>query len=478
MKHPDRNSLYYGDCLDVLASWPEECVDLCYLDPPFNSNANYNILFGASQVAGSRAQIQAFSDTWTWDESAVDRVRRLERASAYPKRQACMKGLHLLLGRTGMLAYVSYMAERLTEIHRVLRPTGTVYLHCDPTASHYLKLVMDAIFNGNFRNEIIWCYRGGGVPRKDFARKHDIILRYTKSNRYTFNPQYVPYSESSRKLVESRGGVSVDNLPRPIERGAHMPDWWPDINSLQTWSPERTGYPTQKPLALLKRIIESSSNQGDLVLDPFCGCGTTVLAADALNRDWAGIDLSPFALDLIAARLGEGRNVPTQGMPADLASARRLASENPFEFEKWSITRIEGLMPNKKQRSDGGIDGRGSLAIRLEDYESDLVLAQVKGGKPSISQLREFLHVVDSERAALGVFITVDPVPKSWNAEASRAGSVRFGANKYPRIQCWSISDYYADRLPVLPPLADPFTGKDMARQRVLDMNNADSRHG
>jgi len=473
MRHPDRNSLYYGDCLEVLGSWPAECVDLCYLDPPFNSNANYNMLFGADQEPGSRAQIQAFSDTWTWDDAAADRVKRLERASAYPMRQRCIEGLHKILGGTGMLAYVSYMAERLTEIYRVLKRTGTVYLHCDPTASHYLKLVMDAVFHGNFRNEIVWCYRGGGVPKKDFARKHDIILRYTKSADYVFNPQYVPYSESSKELIESRGGVSIDNLPRPLNRGAHMPDWWSDINSLQTWSPERTGYPTQKPLALLKRIIESSSNPDDLVLDPFCGCGTTVLAADDLGRDWAGIDLSPFAVDLMVARLGDGRHILTHGMPADLASARRLAADNPFEFEKWSITRIDGLMPNKRQRGDAGIDGRGSLAVTPEKCDSSLVLAQVKGGKPSLSHLRDFLHVVDREGAAIGIFITLDPVPKNWRAEARRAGTWRFGAEAYHRVQCWSMKDHYERRPPQLPPLADPFTGKEMSRQRVLNMRAA-----
>ena len=275
-------TLYYGDCLDWMREWPDNSVDLIYLDPPFNSNANYNIIFGEGN--GVPAQVRAFQDTWTWDAPAVTRTQRILNAVAHPAH-AAVTGAERFLGGSGMLAYITYMADRLPEMRRLMRPTATIYLHCDPTASHYLKILMDGVFGTRaFRNEIIWCYRGGGVPVNDFARKHDVILRYSGGGEFTFHRQYVPYSEASTALVERRGGVSVDNLPRDLERGATMPDWWTDINSLQTWSPERIGYPTQKPLALLDRIIRSSSNEDDLVLDPFCGGGTTVVAAANLNR--------------------------------------------------------------------------------------------------------------------------------------------------------------------------------------------------
>ena len=239
---------------------------------------------------------------------------------------------------------------------------------------------------------------------------------------------------------------------------------------IKSFSREKLGYPTQKPVALLERIVKASSNPGDLVLDPFCGCGTTVVAADKLDRDWVGIDISPFAVDLMKVRLGEGRDIPLHGMPADFASAVQLSAADPFEFEKWAISRIDGMVPNQKQRGDAGIDGRGNLVISPEDHDSDVILAQVKGGKPTRAQLRDFLHVVHREDAAMGVFITLDLVSKKWQAEASGAGTVRIGASTFPRVQCWSVREYFNDSLPKIPPLADPYTGKEIARQRVLNI--------
>lgn len=260
-------------------------------------------------------------------------------------------------------------------------------------------------------------------------------------------------------------------------RGIPIEDTW-NCNSgdvldsimIKSFSREKLGYPTQKPVALLQRIINASSNPGDLVLDPFCGCGTTLAAADALGRDWVGIDISPFAVDLMSARLGEGRRIRRYGIPADLESAVQLAAANPFEFEKWAITRVEGLVPNYKQRGDRGIDGRGNLALEPDDFDSDLVLAQVKAGKPALGQLRDFLHVVDRDRAAIGIFITLQEVPVSWRAEAREAGTVQFGVSEYPRVQCWSIHGHFNGSTPKLPPLTDPFTGKSISRQRVLNV--------
>ncbi len=218
------------------------------------------------------------------------------------------------------------MAIRLLECHRILKETGSLYLHCDPTMSHYLKTTLDCIFGEqNFRNEIAWCYRGGGVPSNAFARKHDVILFYTKTNNRVFNKQFMPYSEASQALVKSKGGVSIDGKKRDLARGAAMVDWWSDLNSLQTWSPERTGYPTQKPLALLARIIKTSTNEGDIVLDPFCGCATTCVAAEHNNRKWIGIDVSAKAYDLVKERLDSEVARP-QELPAFRQEIHRMGS--------------------------------------------------------------------------------------------------------------------------------------------------------
>ena len=231
----------------------DESFDLVYLDPPFYTQKNWG----------------AFNDRWD-----------------------------------GFDVYLKFMHTRLVQIKRLLKNTGTIYLHCDPTSSHYLKVMLDEIFGRkNFRNEIVWCYRGGGVPKNDFARKHDIILRYTKSDDYIFHPQYTEYSQATLKLVAQRGGVSIDNKERDVERGAHMQDWWTDINALQTWSTERVGYPTQKPVALLERILKSSSNQKSTILDPFCGSGTTLVAAKNLGLRITGIDSSKIAVSVASQRI-------------------------------------------------------------------------------------------------------------------------------------------------------------------------------
>ena len=300
--------LHVGDNLEVMREMDGESVDLVYLDPPFNSNRNYKIAFRGPATLKTEAHAQAFGDVWIWDdvsEGLLDATLSENRGQAIAETLA---GLLKVVGRDRLMAYLVNMTPRLIEVYRLLKPTGSVYLHCDPTASHYLKVIMDAVFGReNFRNEIVWCYRGGGVPRRNFARKHDVILRYSKSNVYTFNPQYGEYSDASKALVNARGGTSIDGKERDLERGAHMPDWWSDINSLQTWSPERTGYPTQKPVKLLERIIKSSSNEGDVVMDPFCGCGTTMIAAESLGRSWIGIDIEPMALSIFKERLDRAK---------------------------------------------------------------------------------------------------------------------------------------------------------------------------
>ena len=340
------STLYFGDCLDVMQQWDPGQADLIYLDPPFNSKTKYNILFG-SKTDGRSAQFMAFDDTWQWDAAAADRVSRLKGMKARPVH-AAVAGLELQLGDSGMLAYLSYMVERLLQCHRMLNSNGTIYLHCDPSASHYLKVVMDGVFGAqNFLNEIIWCYRGGGVPKNAFARKHDVILRYSKNGNVHFERQYVPYSEASTALVEKRGGISIDNRKRDLDRGAAMPDWWTDINSLQTWSPERLGYPTQKPTVLIERIIKASSREGELVLDPFCGCGTTMVAAERLKRKWVGIDISSFAVESVMRR-----RLPRV----------HYACRQPGQRTHEARCEGPGNIPNRGQRQ--GIPARSILAPR------------------------------------------------------------------------------------------------------------------
>lgn len=512
------NTLYYGDCLEWLPRFPSESVDLIYLDPPFNSNTDYNLLFGDGGVKSRRggrksAQVRAFDDTWRWDDVAAKRVDSLVRAAAHPAHKAVV-GLRALIGEGGMLAYLSYMSERLAEMPRVLKRTGSIYLHCDPTASHGLKLVMDTIFGAaNFRNEITWRRSNPkSLGTINFPNCRDTILRYSKTETCTFNKVYGPHDpEYVRKAYrhrDSRGRYRLlpllnpnDNRPnltyeflgvtrvwrwtrermqREYEAGVVVqtkPGAVPQYKKYLSDSPGRTitndwhdirpvlgneslGYPTQKPLALLERIIETSTNPGEVVLDPFCGCGTAVAAAHKLNRKWAGIDISPFAIDLIAQKRFPEFKVPTEGYPYDLAGAAKLAKEQPFKFEKWAVTRVPGLAPNDQQVGDGGIDGVGYLLAKSEKG-TDQVLAQVKGGKYKIGELRDFMGTLARERAAIGVYTTVNPIRASGaKAETAKRGTLTLGATEYPRAQLWSIQDYFDNRMPMLPALADPYTGK------------------
>ncbi len=305
--------IYCGDNLERLAEFPANSVDLIYLDPPFFSNRQYELIWG------DEAELRSFEDRW----------------------------------EGGIEVYIAWMRERVIEIKRVLKETGSVYLHCDWHASHYLKVMMDGVFgDDHFRNEIIWAYRGGGISKRWWGRKHDVILFYTKGKTWTFNPQYTPYSASTMEVA--KGGKRVNKTDIDLDRGGHMPDWWTDINALQTWSPERLGYPTQKPVALLERIIKTSSNPGDLVLDPFCGCGTTLHAAQNLGREWIGLDISPTACDVMRRQLARiGISAKIIGLPVTLDDLRKL---RPFEFQNWVIARINGTHSTRKS-GDMGIDG-------------------------------------------------------------------------------------------------------------------------
>ena len=417
------------------------------------------------------AQIRAFKDTWRWDKAAVERTEPILNATAHPAHKV-ISGLYAILGESGMLAYLTYMTERLLEMRRLLKPTGSIYLHCDPTASHYLKVVMDAIFGkGSFRNEIVWCYSRPSAPKqRQLSRVHDIVFWYSRSSNWTFNPDSIrqPYASSSREREGYAANASkVAEGTVQLDSHGKFPESWIYIPPLKGNSKEYLGYPTQKPRPLLERIIKAGSNPGDLVLDPFAGCGTTIEAAQVLKRRWVGIDISSFAIDLVQEyRLKPLGVVPTiEGIPADLASARRLAREKPFDFETWAIYLVPGLAPNARQTGDGGIDGRGKLLIGPDKGDSQLVLAQVKSSF-SISQFRDFIHVLNREQAALGVFITIDAVSSpSARAEIAKLGKVVVGASPYPRVGLWSIEDYFQKLMPPhLPPMLDPFTGKPMTQ--------------
>ena len=309
------NHLYYGDNLDVLRKYvKDESIDLCYIDPPFNSKRNYNQIYN-NVGKEDLAQAQAFIDTWEWNDLAIKGFSEIienYHGSFTSQTINLILGLEKVLGMGSLLAYLVSITLRVVEIHRVLKPTGSFYLHCDPTSSHYIKLILDSVFcamGGNFLNEIIWCYRGGGSPKKDFGRRHDIIFRYSKGKEYIFNADFIriPYqAEGFNRKDDAMWGKhkGTNKVYKPNPLGKVPEDWWL-LNPLNSNDPERLGYPTQKPEALLERIIQASSNPGDVVLDPFCGSGTTLAVAQKLGRNWIGIDMNPDAIELTRRRLDE-----------------------------------------------------------------------------------------------------------------------------------------------------------------------------
>ena len=365
-------TLWTGDCLDVMRGMNSESIDLIYLDPPFNSNANY------AAPIGSAAAGAAFKDTWALTDIDVEWINLI--ASKYPVLERV-----LLAAMTNSdKSYLVYMATRLLEMPRLLKPTGTIYLHCDPTMSHYLKLLMDAIWGRRrFRNEIIWCYSGGGQPEKDFPRKHYVILRYTKSDDYVFNKDAlrVPYdSDYAATVFAGEETRAPGRRYTPNPDGKVVEDWWRGIS--RPYGSERTGYPTQKPLALLDRIIRGSSNEGDVVLDPFCGCATACVSAENLNRQWAGIDLSPKAGELVMQRLGAGETAVRRD---DIILREDLHQRTDL-----------GLLPRYNSREnrvalygeqEGDCAGCG-LHFEMRNLEVDHIIATNKGGTDHISNLQ------------------------------------------------------------------------------------------
>ena len=330
---------------------------------------------------------------------------------------------------------------------------------------------MDAIFGAmHFRNEVIWrigWVSGFKTQKLGWIRNHDVILYYLKSDeaKKLFNKEYIPYPE----------GYTRRDGQIPTGKGIPIEDTWNcsdtdrlDSIMIKSFSTEKTGYPTQKPLDLLERIIKASSNEGDVVLDPFCGCGTTIEAAKRLDRRYVGIDISAFAIDLIRQRRLKDSSIPAHGIPADMVSARKLATERPFAFESWAVSRLPGFAPNVRQRGDKGIDGRATLAVKPDDHDSKLALAQVKGGKFNLSQFRDFRHVINHLSAALGCYLTLDPIPASARADAKCEGRIHVQGHAYDRLHPWSIYDYFKQRLPIIPIMTDPYTGKPMAQGHLF----------
>ena len=475
------NTLYYGDCLDIMSGFPDGHIDLICLDPPFNSDEKYNKVFKDSGLRID-PQIKAFDDVWLWDTTSAERVERVKNAVANPASKV-IAGFEGFIPRSKMLSYTSYMAERLFMMHRILKDTGSIYLHCDPYASHYLKLVMDAIFGEkNFRNEIVWCYTGPSNTKRWFPRKHDILLFYAKSN-HIFNCDEVriPYAESTIKRSKyggnPSGGMQFKSRQTHPSGGKIPEDWWNDIYPIKHYRNENLHYPTQKPLALYERIIKASSNPGDLVLDPFAGCGTTIEAAKKNGRDVIGIDILPFALRLINRyRLAPNgiTPLPIEGVPVDMDTARQLARTAPFKFQDWTISLIDGLASNPQKVGDDGIDGFGMFLNTPDNMERKAIIVQVTGAAGSQKAKFDRLHAnIRNENAAMGILITLNKqtAQRNWKHTLE---PIRMGETTYAPIQCFSVEEYYRnnkrwDRILTLPALANPWTGKHMQQEILLE---------
>lgn len=546
-KHAPANTLFYGDNLEILRNhrhFPDECVDLVYLDPPFNSNADYNILFHEQTGEPAQGQIKAFTDTWKWSERAY---RELTESCGNQRLVELINGYVHTLGRNEMTAYLVMMSPRLAELHRVLKNTGSLFLHCDPTASHYLKTLLDAVFGPtNFLNEIVWRRTGSHNSPRRFGPIHDVIFFYAKGDGYWFRTTFRPYSkghvksyfkqedatgkywtnsitgaglrhgESGQswkgydpstkgrhwaipgKIIEELGvneslGVlakldaldaaglvdhpaSKESLPtyrQYLKSSPGMPlqDIWgyqphtrgtlegveEGIDEDVRWlvsqgDPERLGYPTQKPIGLLRRIIASACPLHGLVLDPFCGCGTTIEAAHQLKRKWIGIDITHLAVALIKYRLSDslklkdGKHYHVIGEPSTTAEAEILAGQDRDEFQRWALSLVPRAFPfQNKKGADTGVDG----LVRFNDdprVEPKKCVIQVKSGAPKLGETRDFAHVIRREKATLGLFITLSEPTEKMQLEAGAMGfyTSPLGGKKIPVFQIRTVAQLLA----------------------------------
>ena len=541
------NTLYYGDNLDVLRRYvPDESVDLVYLDPPFNSNASYNVLFKERSGEESPAQIKAFTDTWEWTQES-ERTFEQEivlNPETPPNVKEMVSAFRQFVGSNAMMAYLVMMTPRLVELRRVLKSTGSIYLHCDPTASHYLKLLMDAVFGKeNFRTEITWkrtsAHSDTRQGRQQHGRVHDLILFYSKSGSWTWNAIYTKYDQSyvdqfyrhvesgtgrryrlgdltgpggaakgnpsyevlgvtrywryskdrmaellkEGRVVQTRPGAVpaykryLDEMP-----GVPLQDLWTDIRPIASQARERLGYPTQKPQALLERIIEASSNEGDVVLDPFCGCGTAVAAAEKLKRRWMGIDVTHLAVALMKYRLKTafdivpGSDYEVVGEPADVGGARALAEQDRYQFQFWAMSLLEASPREQSSRgADRGIDGVVYF-IDGPRRSPRKAIVQVKSGRVSSPLIRDLKGTVQREKAALGLFITLEEPTSAMRTEAVSAGFYHSDVwqRDYPKIQLRTIAELLEGKTFDLPPHPSMY----QAAQRVRRAEGRQGRMG
>lgn len=473
------NKLFYGDNLDVLRNKiHDETVDLCYIDPPFNSKRNYFQIYNNIGGEADRAQAQAFIDTWEWGDEAeeglgyiVD-VKNLNSGKFTPQTVALIQGLTVVLGKGDLMAYLVHMTQRVSEIYRVLKPTGSFYLHCDPTASHYLKLVCDGVFcgdgsRGDFKNEIVWHYRKWAVAETSFSRNHDVVLFYVKNNqRAKFNVQLQDRAPSTLKRFgnkvivsghDSSGKRTPSQTLEEESRGVKMADVW-EIPILAPVAKERLGYPTQKPEALLERIIKASSDEGDVVLDAYCGCGTTVAVAQKLKRRWIGIDITYQSISLILKRLKDthldqwaaiDQTLLIDGVPKDKDSAIALANRKDDrtrkEFEKWAVLTYSDNQAriNENKGADGGVDGVSYFMLDKENeqFTNGKVIYQVKSGGAQRGTIDSLRGVMQNEGAEIGILLTMDRPTAPMVKTAQQAGKFKHPLlnKEYDRIQIVSV---------------------------------------
>jgi DNA modification methylase len=532
MLTPARNTLFYGDNLTILREHiADESVDLIYLDPPFNSNANYNVLFKSPDGAESQSQIEAFEDTWHWNDSA-ERAFDEVMTSGNTDAAEMLRAMRSFLKENDMMAYLAMMAVRLLELHRVLKPTGSLYLHCDPTASHYLKILMDAVF-GKLQalNEIIWKRTFAHGSAKRFGPVHDVILLYSKNGEHvwrdirighddtyvsrhfkTFDPvrnelfQAISLTGAGKRSGESGGswrgidpgiagrhwalpkgvlekeGIAAETtlaklealdaanriywpkVPGGIPRlkwfvsdlsGSRLGDVWTDIPPISAQARERLGYPTQKPVALLERIVAASSNEGDVVLDPFCGCGTTVHAAQKMGRRWIGIDVTHLAIGLVRRRLIDAfphAEFDILGVPKDIGAARELARQDKHEFQKW-VCDFAGAQVYKGGRKgpDGGVDGY--IWFKPDGKVTEKAVVSIKGGQNvGVGMIRDLIATIERERAKVGILVSLEDPTTRMRTEAAAAGLYKTDMlGDFPRIQILTVEDLFEGRKPHLP---------------------------
>lgn len=546
------NKLYYGDNLQVLAKLPPNLVDLIYLDPPFNSARNYNVIFSrdrsrSGHTADASAQIEAFEDTWTWTPETDSQYDEYVNGGLPVRVADALSAMRTLLGENDASAYLVNMAPRLVELHRVLKPTGSLYLHCDPTMSHYLKVLLDGIFDvRNFKSEIIWKRTTAHNSAKRYGPVHDVILYYAKDAKQSlWNKQHGAYDEKytdtkyrhidetgqryrlsdmtgsgvrngqsgqewrgynpttigrhwaisdycRTKFEEITGQVlnetsmihSLDELDkigvivwpkkadgRPEHKrylddmpGVALQDVWTDIDPINARAAERLGYPTQKPLALMERIITASSNPGDVVLDPFCGCGTTVDAAQKLGRSWIGVDITYIAIDLIEKRLlgTYGPEIADEyvisGIPHDKQAAFALFKKNPFDFERWAVSMVNA-QPNAKQVGDRGIDGVARFPLGQKNQFGRIIVSVKGGTQLNPAMVRDLLGTVQTQGAEMGILITMGDPTRGMIDAVNHAGSYLHPANNqaFPRLQIVTVPQLLSGNRPSTPATLIPY---------------------